>query len=75
MGHFPEDCDTTGTECMRCVQRTAESMRALTADPTPDWAAAAFRRMYSHAACRMMEHTFVQACGGGGALVSISAAA
>jgi hypothetical protein len=47
------------------VRRTAESVRALTGDPTVEWAGAVFQRMYSHAACRQMEHTFVWALGVG----------
>ena len=50
---------------MNCVQRTAESVRALTADPTVEWAGAVFQRLYSHAACQQMEHTFVWALGVG----------
>lgn len=63
--YFPEECDTTGGECLGCVRRTAESVRALTGDPTAEWAGAVFQRMYSHAACRQMEHTFVWALGVG----------
>ena len=63
--YYPEDCDSTESECMGCVQRTAESVRALTGDPTAEWARAVFQRMYSHAACRQMEHTFVWALGMG----------
>jgi hypothetical protein len=74
--YYPEDCDTTGGDCLGCVRRTAESVRALTPNPTSDWASAVFQRMYSHAACRQMEHSFVWACGGreAGDLVQIVAA-
>ena len=61
--YYPEDCDVTGVECLGCVQRTAESVRALTGDPTAEWAVDVFQRMYSHAACRQMEHSFVWALG------------
>lgn len=71
---YPEDCDVTGSECVDCVRRTAESVRALTGDPTAEWAGAVFQRMYSHAACRQMEHTFVWALGVG-ELVQIEPAA
>lgn len=63
--YYPEECDVTGSECLGCVRRTAESVRALTGDPTVEWAGAVFQRMYSHAACRQMEHTFVWALGVG----------
>jgi hypothetical protein len=74
---YPEDCDATGVECLGCVRRTAESIRGLTPNPTADWASAVFQRMYSHAACRQMEHSFVWACGveEAGRLVQIGAAA
>lgn len=61
--YYPEDCDTTGEECLQCVRRTAESVRALTTAPTPEWAGAVFERMYSHPACMQMQHAFVWACG------------
>ena len=54
--YFPEECDTTGGECLGCVWRTAESVRALTGNPTAEWAGAVFQQMYSHAACRQMEY-------------------
>jgi hypothetical protein len=76
--YYPEDCDSTGVDCLRCVQKTAEATRALTASPTAAWASAVFHRMYSYAACRQMEHSFVHACGAasvGPQLVQISAAA
>ncbi len=62
-GFFPEGCDSTGEDCMGCVRRTAEATRALTGSPTAEWAAAVFHQMYTHSACRQMEHTFVWACG------------
>jgi hypothetical protein len=62
---YPEGCDEQGVDCMQCVRRTAEATRSLTASPTPEWASAVFQRMYTHAACRQMEHTFVWACGAG----------
>ena len=77
-GHYPEECDATGAECLGCVRRTAESVRALTPAPTEEWASGVFQRMYSHAACRQMEHSFVWAMGvqaGRGGLVQIGAAA
>ena len=76
-GYYPEDCDTTGSECLQCVRGTAEATRALTGTPTAEWASALFHRMYSYAACRQMEHSFVWACGvePGGDLVQIAAAA
>ena len=76
-GYFPEDCDTSGSECLQCVRRTAEATRALTGTPTAEWASGLFRRMYSYAACRQMEHSFVWACGveSSEGLVQIAAAA
>lgn len=82
-GSYPEDCDSTGADCLDCVRRTAEAMRALTENPTAEWARAVFYRMYSHAACGQMEHSFVWACGaeparmglGKAALVQIGSAA
>lgn len=71
---YPEGCDEQGVDCMQCVRRTAEVTRSLTASPTPEWARAVFQRMYTHAACRQMEHTFVWACGAG-ELVQIGVAA
>jgi len=62
-GYYPEECDTTGVDCLGCVRRTAEATRALTGTPTAEWASGLFRRMYSYGACRQMEHTFVWACG------------
>ncbi|MBL8237425.1 MAG: hypothetical protein JNM66_08405 [Bryobacterales bacterium] len=62
-GFYPEECDVTGGDCLGCVQRTAESMMALTGNPTAEWAGAVFHRLYSHAACHQMEHSFVWACG------------
>lgn len=62
-GYFPEECDTTGADCPECVRRTADAMRALTANPTAEWASGVFQRMYSHPACGQMEHSFVWACG------------
>lgn len=64
--YYPEDCDTTGSECLQCVQRTAESVRALTPEPTAEWATGVFQRLYTHRACRLMEYSFVWACGAGG---------
>ena len=63
VGDYPEECDTSGSDCLGCVRRTAEAMRALTADPTAEWASGVFQRLYSHAACRQMEHSFVWAIG------------
>ena len=75
-GLYPEDCDSTGVECVGCVTRTAESMRALTVNPTAEWASGVFQQMYKHAACRQMEHSFVWACGAvAGELVQIGAVA
>jgi len=62
-GNYPEDCDSSGSECLQCVRRTAEAVRALTASPTAEWAAGVFHKMYTHAACRQMEHSFLWACG------------
>lgn len=62
-GFYPEDCDATGADCLDCVKCTAEATTALTGDATPEWASAVFRRLYSHGACREMEHTFLWACG------------
>jgi hypothetical protein len=61
--YYPEECDNSGSECLACVRRTAEATRALTGVPTPEWASGLFQRMYSYAACRQMEHSFVWACG------------
>ena len=63
IGYYPEDCDSTGSECLQCVRRTAASMKALTSNLSADWARAVFGRMYGHAACRQMEHSFIWACG------------
>jgi len=60
---YPEECDSTGSECLECVRTTAEAMRSLTGVPTPEWASDLFQRMYTYAACRQMEHSFVWACG------------
>ena len=73
-GYFPEGCDSSGEDCVRCVRRTAEATRALTVTPTAEWAAAVFHRMYTHSACRQMEHTFVWACGAQIVQVAIAAA-
>ena len=62
-GYYPEDCDTTGSECLQCVRRTAEATTALMGKPTAESASGLFKRMYSYAACRQMEHSFVWACG------------
>lgn len=60
---YPEDCNADGTDCLQCVRTTAEAMRELTFEPTREWASAAFHRLYSHPACRHLEHSFVWACG------------
>ena len=70
---YPEECDASGGECSQCVRRTAESVRALTANPTAEWASAVFQGMYTYAACRQMEHMFVHSCGVG--LIQIGAVA
>ena len=75
---YPEGCESSGVECLACVQRTAAAMRSLTGNPTAEWAGAVFHRMYSYGACREMEHTFVWACGvadPGSGLVQIETAA
>lgn len=43
------------------MRRTADALVSITSAPTPEWAAAAFRRMYKHAACHLMEHNFIWA--------------
>jgi hypothetical protein len=61
--YYPEECDTTGSECLRCVSRTAEVTIALSGKPTPESASGMFRRMYTYPACHQMEHSFLWACG------------
>lgn len=74
--YYPEGCDTTGLDCVQCVRNAAEAVRGLTGAPAADWAAGVFGRMYTHAACRQMEHTFLWACGGAASeLIQIAAAA
>ena len=62
-GYYPEGCDGDGGDCSECVRRTGESLKALTASPTAEWASGVFQGMYKYAACRQMEHMFVFACG------------
>lgn len=71
---YPEGCDEQGMDCVQCIRRTAEATRSLTASPAPEWARAVFQKMYTHPACRQMEHTFVWACGSG-ELVQVGAVA
>jgi len=56
---YPEGCSRNASDCGDCVRRTADALVSITNAPTPEWAASAFRRMYKHAACQLMEHTFV----------------
>jgi hypothetical protein len=62
-GYYPEECDASGGDCVMCVRRTGESVKALTTNPTAEWASGAFQRMYTFGACRQMEHLFVWSCG------------
>ena len=60
---YPEECDTTGADCLGCVGRTAQATTALMGKPSAEWASALFRQMYSHPTCHQMEHSFIWACG------------
>lgn len=59
---YPEGCDRDGGDCTDCVTRTADALVAISSEVSPDGAARAFRSMYQHPACRLMEHTFVWSC-------------
>jgi hypothetical protein len=75
---YPNGCNPNGEECQACVTRTAEAVTALTAARSAEWAVSAFRRLYTYAACRQMEHSFVWTCmrsQGSAGLVQINHAA
>lgn len=60
-GYYPEECGQSA-DCTSCVQTCAESVTSFVEGITPEGATRIFRKMYSHPACMLMEHSFVYSC-------------